>query len=399
MAPTVAKVSWLRWVLPQKILDRVEGNQGNKEENPSDLQPLDLDNGKNADPGESTPSKTGKLGSDPRFNEALKTSEEPKASSKFDKPQKTKSVAKSEDKDPFDISDPFAPETKASGGLGDLKIENPLSSESKPSTKKSAPAKSKPTIPAGDPSSEDPFKLPEEKPTPAKPAEPAEETPAAEKPKEEKPAEKPIVEKPTEKPAEPAETPPQETPAAAGSLAEGIDAANIAAKAFDDTDAADKDARKTAVVALYNAYAGLGHTVEQANLEDADNAEKLPALRQTLAQAANEPVKLNSIRVLAGRKLDAADGDPGILLAGTVKDFRAAGSQFETILELVRDKRLVTVVSAKNPQDSYKVDDQVLILGSIVRDPKEKLAGYKGEATVVVKCGHAMVLPAEKKAE
>ena len=380
LAPTVAKVSWLRWVLPQKILDRVEGNQENKEENPSDLQPLDLDNGKNADPGESTPNKTGKLGSDPRFNEALKTSEEPKASSKFDKPQKTKSAAKSEDKDPFDISDPFAPETKASGGLGDLKIENPLSSESKPSTKKSAPAKSKPTIPAGDPSSEDPFKLPEEKPKPVKPAEPAEETPA-------------------EKPAEPAETPPQETPAAAGSLAEGIDAANIAAKAFDDTDAADKDARKTAVVALYNAYAGLGRTVEQANLDDADNAEKLPALRQTLAQAANEPVKLHSIGSLAARKLDAADGDPGILLAGTVKDFRAAGSQFETILELVRDKRLVTVVSAKNPQDSYKVDDQVLILGSIVRDPKEKLAGYKGEATIVVRCGHAMVLPAEKKAE
>jgi hypothetical protein len=65
-------------------------------------------------------------------------------------------------------------------------------------------------------------------------------------------------------------------------------------------------------------------------------------------------------------------------------------------VELVRDKRLVTVISAKNPQDSYKVDDQVLILGSIVRDPKDKLAGYKGEAAVVVKAGHVMVVPAEK---
>jgi len=149
-------------------------------------------------------------------------------------------------------------------------------------------------------------------------------------------------------------------------------------------------------VALYNAYAGLGRTVEQANLEDADNAEKLPALRQTLAELAKEPFKLNSIGILAGKKLDAAEGDPGILLAGTVKDLKATGGHFETTVELVRNKRLVTVVSAKNPQDSYKVDDQVLILGSIVRDPKEKLPGYKGEAEVVVKSGHAMVVPAEK---
>ena len=71
----------------------------------------------------------------------------------------------------------------------------------------------------------------------------------------------------------------------------------------------------------------------------------------------------------------------------------------DTTIELVRDKRLVSVVANKNPQDSYKVDDQVLILGSIIREPKEKLPGYKGEASVVVKCGHAMLLPAEKKGE
>ena len=161
----------------------------------------------------------------------------------------------------------------------------------------------------------------------------------------------------------------------------------------------DKDARRAAAVNFYNAYAGLGRAIEQTNLEDADNAENLAALRPSLIQAANEPVKLNSIGSLAAKKLDTADADGGILLAGTVKDFRSAGAHFETTLELVQDKRMVIVVSAKNPQDSYKVDDQVVILGSIVRDPKEKLAGYKGEAAVVVKSGHAMVLPAEKKAE
>ena len=385
LAPTVDKVSWLRWVLPPKFRD--EGIKNN-EENPDDLQPINTDNGDN---GKSKPKQTGKSGNGASTSGGgFATKAKPKAAPKGE--------------DSLDTSDPFA--EKGASGVGELKIESPLSTERKPAPKKPEPAKTKSP---DEPSEDDPFKLPA-KPEPAKstkPAEPKESTeekPAEkpkEEPKEEKPAaekpaaEKPKDEKPAEKPAEPAENPPKETPAAAN-LAEGIDAANSAAKAFDETDAADKEARKTAVVALYNAYAGLGRTVEQANLEDADNAEKLPALRQTLAQVANEPVKLNSIGRLAGKKLDAAEGDPGILLAGTVKDFKAAGGHFETTIELVLDKRLVTVISPKNPQDSYKVDDQVLILGSIVRDPKEKLPGYKGEAEVVVKSGHAMVVPAEK---
>ncbi|MCE9527364.1 MAG: hypothetical protein K8R36_15060 [Planctomycetales bacterium] len=415
LAPTIAKVSWMRWVLPPKILEQVDKNQGNKEENPEEPQPANTGKGgglvgpgETGDEKETKPSKPGKLGDDPRFSEALKNSGSPKASGNFAKSEKAK--GKAEEKDPLDTSDPFAPETKT--GDGELKIDSPLGTEPKATTKKPEPAKTKPAT-TEEPSTEDPFKLPEEKPAkPAKPVEPREETPAeepTEKPKEEKPAEKPKEETPAEekpatekpkeekpevKPAEPTETPAKEAPVAAANLTEGIDAANAASKAFDATDAGDKEARKTAIVALYTAYAGLGRAIEQVNLEDADNAEKLPALKQSLAQAANESVKLNSIGALAARKLDAADGDPGILLAGTVKDLKAAGGHFETTLELVRDKRLVTVISAKNPQDSYKIDDQVLILGSIVRDPKEKLAGYKGDAAVVIKSGHAMVLPA-----
>jgi hypothetical protein len=413
LAPTIAKVSWMRWVLPPKFRD-ADKDQGNKEVNPEESQPLNNDKG-NGGEKEPKQSKTGKLGDDPRFSEALKNSGTPKASGTFAKGEKSK--GKAEEKDPLDTSDPFAPETKT--GDGELKIEGPLATEPKGTTKKPEPAKTKPAT-TEEPSTEDPFKLPEEKPAkPAKPVEPKEETPAeepTEKPKEEKPAEKPREEKPAEekpgeekpatekpkeekpeeKPAEPTETPTKEAPAAAANLTEGIDAANAAAKAFDATDAGDKDARKTAIVALYNAYSGLGRAVEQVNLEDADNAEKLPALRETLSQAANEPVKLNSIGALAARKLDAAEGDPGILLAGTVKDLKAAGGHFETTLELARDKRLVTVISSKNPQDSYKIDDQVLILGSVVRVPKENLPGYKGDAEVVVKSGHAMVLPAPK---
>lgn len=407
LAPTINKVSWMKWILPPKF-------QNNAEKNP--VGNGEADGGLDNSSGGSKTTKPGKLGSDPRFSEALKNSKDPKAGT-FG--SSDSSGGKTPEKDPFDTSDPFAPPPKGLGDEGELKIDSPLDTEPKTSTKKPKGVTPKPIETT---SVDDPFSLPTlptEKPTPAKPVEstePAEEKPVekpsekpAEKPKAEKPAEEPKEEEPktekpkeekpakepSEKPAEATETPAKED-SAATKLGAGIDAASNAAKAFDATDAADKDARKTAVVTFYEAYAGLGSTVEKLNLEDADNAEKLPALRETLAQAANEPVKLNSIGALAARKLDATDGDPGILLAGTVKDLKAAGGHFETTLELVRDKRLVTVISAKNPQDSYKIEDQVLILGAIVRDPKENLAGYKGEETVVVKSGHAMVLKADK---
>ncbi|HEX5033813.1 MAG TPA: hypothetical protein VFW62_04980, partial [bacterium] len=254
------------------------------------------------------------------------------------------------------------------------------------------------------PKEETPVEKPVEKPAEEKHAEekhaeerPAEEKHAEEKHAEEKPAEEKHAE---EKPAEekPAETP-LEIPAADGDLAASIAAASTATKTFYSLDADDKDARKAAAAALYSAYSGLGHTVEQANLEDAANAEKLPSLHTLLTEAADEPAKLNTIGAMAAKKLDAQEGDPGIVLAGIVKDFRSAGSHFETTLELVRDKRQVTVVSLRNPQDRYKVEDQVLILGAVIRDPKEKLAGYKGEASLVVKSGHAMVLPPAEKQE
>lgn len=392
LAPTIAKVSWMKWILPPKFQNAAGKIPGNNDEVNGGLSP---------DSGEGKSTKTpkpGKLGSDPRFSEAMKNSKEPKAS--FGSTDS--SGGKTPEKDPFDTSDPFAPPTKGLGDEGELKIDSPLGTEPKSSTKKPKGISPKPIETT---SIDDPFSLPAsstEKPAPAKPVEPTdptEEKPAekpTEKPKVEKPAEEPKEEKPTtEKPAEPTETPAKEDSAAAN-LGAGIDAANTAAKAFDATDAADKEARKTAVVTLYEAYAGLGRTVEKINLEDADNAEQLPALRETLAQAANEPVKLNSIGALAARKLDAEDGDPGILLAGTVKDLKAAGGHFETTLELVRDKRMVTVISAKNPQDSYQIEDQILILGSIIRNPKENLAGYKGKEAVVVKSGHAMVVPVDK---
>lgn len=348
LAPAIAKVPAMRWILPPSVLKKAdEHNEGAARRSDSEsLEPVKRSNGK-SDNGGLEEAGVGTDTSSSRSN-ALGGAEKSGSES-------SKSKAAAEPVGDFiPVPDPLGTDTQSSseGGVGDLKIESPLKLDTKKPVKTTEPVK------------------------PKEATEPGEEKTTVEKPE---PKERPV--------------------AATANLAEGIDAANSAAKVFDETDVADKEARRTAALALYNAYTGLGRAVEQANLEDADNAEQLPALRQTLALAANEPVKLNAIGSLAAKRLDDDGEDPGILLAGTVKDFKAAGSLFETTIELVKDKRLVSIVSAANPQDNYKVDDQVLILGSIVRDPKENLTGYEGEAPLVIKAGHAMVLPKEKPAE
>jgi hypothetical protein len=205
LAPSIAKVSWMRWVLPQKILERVDKSQGIKEENPDDLQPPNAGSEERQNQGESQASQNGKLGSNPRFDEALRTSEPFKASNDFSQRGKSKSATKGDEQVPLDIFDPLAPETKSSVDVGDLKLEDLLSTEPKESTKPAVPATNK----AAEPSE------PAEAKPPEKPVEkPEDTTPAEEKSPTVKPAEeKPAAEKPEEKPAESDETSPQEAPA------------------------------------------------------------------------------------------------------------------------------------------------------------------------------------------
>ena len=90
----------------------------------------------------------------------------------------------------------------------------------------------------------------------------------------------------------------------------------------------------------------------------------------------------------------------GVVLIGEVVDMSAADRLFESRIKLLpaageSEGREVVVVSAENPQDSYATGDRLVVLGAIVENPSENLAGYRGQAEQVVLSGFPVKLSDE----
>ncbi len=125
---------------------------------------------------------------------------------------------------------------------------------------------------------------------------------------------------------------------------------------------------------LYAAFAQLSEAVTYPPQDDPALNELVSPLSGYFAQFAKEPKKLAMIGNQAVAWLDQESRPhQGILLFGTVKRVRAAGSSlFETELELAaRQKRSVTVVSRVDPLGTFRSGDHVLLLGAIVQDPAQ----------------------------
>jgi hypothetical protein len=142
----------------------------------------------------------------------------------------------------------------------------------------------------------------------------------------------------------------------------------------------------------------------------AEFKEQRETLDDCLRRLAGDPRRTNVIRQRARIKLeDAANNGSWILIAGTVKDVRSAGDWFETMVDATDDGRFAAVLTTENPQGTWRVNDQVVVLGRVVRDPAENAKGYQGDAEVAVTSAHRVTTggtaapakdtPAENKAE
>ena len=76
-----------------------------------------------------------------------------------------------------------------------------------------------------------------------------------------------------------------------------------------------------------------------------------------------------------------------------MQDVQKAGKLFHIKVELTSGKpTVVTVVMADEPK--LKSNDRALVLGSIVENPAQQIAGYEGDEAAVVWSGMAVPLPA-----
>jgi len=104
-----------------------------------------------------------------------------------------------------------------------------------------------------------------------------------------------------------------------------------------------------------------------------------------LARIGAERNKTPIVGRLAGQRLDdARRAGNGILLAGTVQQIEQEGNLFRTQLVLFGVPRVVQVMSWRPPEPTIGAHDRVLILGSIVENPRENLAGYDGALPQIV---------------
>ena len=282
---------------------------------------------------------------------------------------------------PDELSTTDEAKMKPDGGKGD----KPLIVDDEPAPKTTPPESNPGDAPAD--------KSTGGKPTPDKP------TSSDEKPGDEMPPKKEDGEtKPG--PTKPDNEKPVETKSTAAANPADLDASLAKAKeavaAFGAAPMDDKEARMKAAQSMVSAAGAIGEVISRLNLDDADNAAKVPALDDWMTDFGQNLKRRQIAGRLAEQQLDGP-GAGGILLAGEVKNFQSLGSLFETTVELTASKtnRQVSIITPINPQDFCQVGDQVLVVGVIVREPKGKLKGYSGEAPVVVVGGHTKSIKAE----
>ncbi|MBM4089924.1 MAG: hypothetical protein FJ276_10950 [Planctomycetes bacterium] len=169
-------------------------------------------------------------------------------------------------------------------------------------------------------------------------------------------------------------------------LHQSLEAAIQASAAWDTAPEQSEQARNQLTDAFYTAFAKLGETVTYVRPGDPAARALAMSMQELLATFERQPKKLAMIGNRTAEWLDQQDRpNTGVLLFGTVKQIQLQGQLFETELELASlKKRVVRIVSPVDPRQFYAPRDHLLMLGAIVLDPSNNLAGYQGDAAVVV---------------
>lgn len=118
------------------------------------------------------------------------------------------------------------------------------------------------------------------------------------------------------------------------------------------------------------------------------------ALEQLFLRAAADREKQAALGRMASHHLkNLHPSTNGILLAGTVQEIGQAGDYHSVRLMLFGLGEDVMVVSDSPVR--AKLQSRVLLAGSIIDRPRERLAGYRGTAAQVVLGGFPLALPAD----
>jgi X-X-X-Leu-X-X-Gly heptad repeat protein len=195
-----------------------------------------------------------------------------------------------------------------------------------------------------------------------------------------------------EAPAEPAPEPVGPVDAAVVSpaaLARSIQAAEAADQQMVAAQGTAAEAELNRIRA--NFYVSLFRMADGATFaKDDAQSGQLDVMRQEmdrfLRQLTNDPKRVESLKFNAGRWLGfPRRTTPGIILAGKVQSVEPAGKLHEIKLNIGlenAEESIVSVLSASDP--GVNNGDDAVVLGTIVENPAQSLAGYEGSDPTVV---------------
>jgi len=193
----------------------------------------------------------------------------------------------------------------------------------------------------------------------------------------------------------PPPTPPQ--PPSAEDFTQAVVDAGDALARYDNAAGDDAEAKKAKFTDMYLAVSEVGRVISYLSVHDAELEGMVKEMKTLLEKIAGVggPSKLSAVRFLAASHWPERKDGAGILAAGVVKEFKAAGPHFEITLDAAaRTTPLVlSVVSANNPQDFCQVEDELVLVGRVIDNPKANLPGYEGEQPRVILLGYCIKVP------
>jgi hypothetical protein len=153
-------------------------------------------------------------------------------------------------------------------------------------------------------------------------------------------------------------------------------------------------ARKEDVAAMGQAYIELCKLAERFTLTDPkdfgnDLVTKQMAAKLIFRGAVGDPARRNDLAMIAGRWLEhARRPNQGVLLLGRVTDLQPQGKWTEYTIETPLGST-VSVNKVLMDKIEFKFGEEVAVVGAIVANPSQAIAGYTGDAKQVVVAGFA----------
>jgi hypothetical protein len=145
---------------------------------------------------------------------------------------------------------------------------------------------------------------------------------------------------------------------------------------------------------VYEALCRLGEAVAfvEGDASDAQLTGRITAAGALLGKICQPSERFDELGRLAGVRIDAnSRQNAGILVSGVVKNVAQQGRLWGAAVQLAGPSKTVSVLSDRKLEAN--VDDRVLVLGVVVREPGANLVGYSGTKPAVVWAAALMKKP------